>query len=171
MNKKTLLTCLVLVFCTTLPGVAQMAKFKALFLYNFAQNIGWPTAEDQSSQFLVTVVGDKEMATELKQLAKVKKIGVKEMVVVETNQVKNIEKSHIIFLGQSKSNLMPDLNNNQKGQPVLIISSKEDLCKQGAGISFVTIDGKLRFQISPTNIESRGLKMAGKLTTLGINVD
>lgn len=171
MYQKLLLLGLLFLFGTVHKSSAQMSKFKALFLYNFTQNVDWPASATSGNEFIVTVVGDKEMASELKNLAKVKKVGTKTLVIKETNALKDIEKSHVVFLGSSKSNLMSQLKSQHEGVPVLLISSKEGLCEQGAGISFMIASGKLRYQISEANIKSQGLQVNSKLLSLGTAVN
>ena len=149
----------------------QMTKFKALFLYNFTQNVEWPPNSISSKEFVITVVGDNDMANELKKLAEVKKVGSKTMVIKQTNQVKDVTNSHVVFLSTNKSDLMSRLAIQQDGQPVLLISSKEDLCNDGAAICFTTIDGKLRYQINEDNIIARSLKVNNKLISLGISTN
>ncbi|MCU4175860.1 YfiR family protein [Carboxylicivirga sp. N1Y90] len=167
MYQKLLLLGLLFLFGTVHKSSAQMPKFKALFLYNFTQNVDWPTSATSGSEFIVTVVGDKEMAKELKNLAKVKKVGTKTLVIKEANALKDIETSHVVFLGSSKSNLMSQLKSQQANVPVLLISSKEGLCEQGAGISFMIASGKLRYQICEANINDQGLQVNSKLLSLG----
>nr|WP_319400487.1 YfiR family protein [uncultured Carboxylicivirga sp.] len=171
MKQKTIFLLLVLSLITTEESFGQMAKFKALFLYNFTQNVEWPAETNLSSEFIITVVGDREMASELEKLAKVKKVGNKTIVIKQTNQVKSLDNSHVIFLSQAKSGLMPMLSTGQQGKHSLIISSKEGLCSNGAAISFTTVEGKLRYEISASNIEKQGLKVNTKLISLGIPVN
>lgn len=168
MKQRLLLLSLILAISTT-PAFGQMSKFKALFLYNFAKNIEWP---DQAvgNSFVVTIVGDNELASELNELAKVRKVGNRSLLVKETSTVDQLGNSQIIYLGASKSSLMQMLNSYQKENPTLLVGSKDGLCAEGAGISFVTIDGKLKFQICPSNIERQGLNLAQKLVYLGIEV-
>lgn len=169
MRRKLLLLSLVLALIS-IPASAQMTKFKALFLFNFAKNINWP-ASTVNNSFVVTVVGDDDLAAELKELSKVRKVGSHELIVKEASTVHaEMEDSHIIYLGQNKSSLMPMLTSYQKGKPTLLVGGNDGLCSQGAGISFVTVGGKLKFQICPGNIESHGLKLAQKLVYLGIEV-
>lgn len=171
MKPRLILLLFLLCSATTFKAYSQMAKFKALFLYNFTQNVQWPASSNHSNDFIVTVIGDKEMATELEKLAQVKKVGAKTIIIKQSNQVKDVEDSHIIYLSSSKSSLMPILCAEQELKPVLIISSKEGWCNKGAAISFTTVDGKLRYEISPDNFKNHGLEVNTKLISLGIPVN
>lgn len=149
---------------------AQMSQFKALYIYNFAKNIGWPDGST-SSELVITVIGDNELHQELTKLAKTKMIGSRKVVVKESATAQGIGKSDIVYLGESKSGQIGTLVNSQAANNALIVSGKDGQCAMGAGISFVAAGGKLNFQISNRNIKKHGLQVAQKLLTLGTEVD
>lgn len=167
MNKSLLISAL-LFMCTVCQ--AQMAQFQALYLYNFAKNIGWP-AEDVSKDMVVTVIGDNDLETELKKLAATKAIGARKVVIKNAASATGLEKSDIIFVGESKTNLLTNLLAAQEGNKNLIVCGKKGQCAMGAGISFLSEGGKLKFEISNKNISKRGLQVSQKLIQLGIAVD
>lgn len=149
---------------------AQMAQFQALYIYNFAKNIGWPS-EDGSKDLVITVVGDNDLAAELNKLAATKSIGSRKVVVKESATTNGIQKSDIVFLGESKSSQIASLITAQEGNKNLIVSGKNGQCGQGAGIAFLSEGGKLKFEISNKNISKRGLQVSQKLLQLGTEVD
>lgn len=149
---------------------AQMAKFQALYVYNFAKNIGW-AAEDNNRDLVITVVGDNDLVGELSNLAKTKKVGTRSVVVKEFATVNALPQSDIICLGEAKSGQIGALVSNQAGNKTLIVSGKKGQCANGAGISFFADGSKLNFEISEKNIKSRGLNVLQKLLQLGVKVD
>ena len=151
-------------------AIAQTGQFKALFLYNFAQNLYYPEGSI-NGQFTITVIGDAEVASELKELSKSRKVGSNTLIIKETNSLENNEDSQIIYLAASRSSQMPILQSYLKDKPVLLVGNQQGLHIQGAGICFVMVDGKLRFEICPKNIENQGIKCTSKLTSLGIAVN
>lgn len=168
--KRLLIVIGLLVLGSVVHLSAQISTFKALFLYNFTQNIEWPGPAGGNGDFVITVIGDNEIMAELEKLSKVKKVGNRKMVVKNAANVKEVGDTHIVFLGSAKSSLMPILESYQKGKSTLIVADKAGLCGQGAGIAFTTIDGKLRYEICPERIQEHGLKVSQKLITLGKKV-
>lgn len=159
--------------CLALVSVgasAQMGQFKALYIYNFAKNIGWPEA-DSGSEFVITIVGDNELSGELEKLAKTRMIGSRKVVVRQAATVSAAGSSQIVYLGESKSGQMSQLVASQSGGKVLIVGGKPGLCSSGAGISFVPVDGKLKYEISQNNIKKFGLQVSAKILQLGIEVN
>jgi len=169
MRKTILLLCVLCLGAQFSEIKAQTSTFKALFLFNFTKNIDWPPSAG-SDELVITVLGDDDIMAELQKIAKVKKAGNKTIRVVSARSVKDVGHSHIVFLGSAKSSLMSSLSYEQKGKSVLLVADKKGLCKQGAGISFLTVGGKLRYEICQAHIEKHNLKVTQKIISLGIAV-
>ena len=148
---------------------AQIAKFQALYLLQFAKNTSWPQ-EDNGKPFVITVVGDNALASELKKIASNKSVGNRKVILVDAVSASGLTKSDIIYLGESKSSQMSSLVSAQSGNKVLIVGAEKGLCANGAGITFVPEGGKLLFEINEANISRNGLKVAPKMVQLGRQV-
>lgn len=129
MRKLLIVTCL-LVMGSALHVSGQISTFKALFLYNFTQNIEWPGPAAGNGDFVITVLGDNDMVTELEKLAKVKKVGSRKLLIKKVSNVDEVGDTQIVFLAASKSSLMPMLDSYQKGRSTLIVADKAGLCSQ-----------------------------------------
>ncbi|MCR5697278.1 MAG: YfiR family protein [Marinilabiliaceae bacterium] len=165
--KKILFMCLLAI--VGIAAQAQMAKFQALYILQFAKNTSWPS-DDNSKPFVITVVGDNALASELKSIANTKTIGVRKITVTESATATGLVKSDIIFLGESKSSQIGALVSAQANNRVLIVSGAKGMCAHGAGISFVPEGGKLNFEIHEGNIAKHGLKVGQKIVSLGRQV-
>lgn len=161
------LACLAL----TQGATAQIAKVQALYLFQFAKNIGWPEA-DADKDFVVVVVGDDEVAAELTSIAANKKVGNRKVEVVRTNSLQNATTANILFVSSSKRSLLPSAASMAYKQKMLLVSGNDGECPNGASISFAkAAGGKLSFEISERNIKRSGLSVAPKLLNLGKAVD
>lgn len=162
-----LILCMALGFSNSM--FAQMAKFQALYIFNFAKNTSWPM-EDANKDLVITIIGDKELAQELKALASSKKIVNRNVVVRSAPSVAAVGKSDIVCLGEAKSEQINVVVNHQEGSKSLIVSSKQGHCANGAGIAFTNSGGKLGFEISDKNIQKSGLRIDRRLMDLGTEV-
>lgn len=147
---------------------AQEEKFKALFIYNFTKYINWP---EKRGNFVITVVGNDAIISEIESIATKKTIGVTQIEVRSVRTASELENCHILYIPQGKSDILPDLIAKAKEKHILIISDKKDACLRGSCINFVSISGKISFEISRTNIESYGLQVSGDLINLGVGVN
>lgn len=149
---------------------AQISQFQALYIYNFAKNTNWPI-EDANRDLSITIIGDNDLTAELNKLAKTKTVGNRKVVINQAATTSGLQKSDIIFLGESKNNFINTLVNAQQGKKVLIVCGKKGQCSNGACISFVSENGKLNFEISEQNISHAGLSVSQKLISLGTKID
>lgn len=165
--RKLILLVFAMAVCTF--ASAQMSKFQALYLFQFAKNTSWPQ-EDAGKPFVIAVIGDNALASELRTVVNNKKVGDRPVKVVESATASGLAKSDIIYLGESKASQITSLVSAQANNKVLIVSGTKGQCAQGAGIAFVPDGGKLQFEIHEGNIAKNGLKVAPKLVTLGRQV-
>ena len=169
MKKKIILLLIFpLIFGIKASG-AQEDMFKALFMYNFTKNIDWPT-EYKEGDFIIGVLGNSPIISELNRLSKNKKAGNRRIVIKRFPSVKAITKCNIIYIPTSKSTQLKSVMTKLKGKATLIITDKPGLTKKGACINYVKVNGSQKFEISKQNIIGRKLKISSFLASLGILV-
>jgi uncharacterized protein YegP (UPF0339 family) len=147
---------------------AQDEKFKAIFVYNFTKYINWPLYQ---GNFIICVIGNSPIIGEIEGIASKKTVGNSAIEIVKVNSADEIAKCHIVYVTASKSSLVAQLFQKAKESNILVISEKQNACASGAGINFVSNNGKLIFEISKSNIESCGLKVSTDLLKLGTSVN
>lgn len=150
---------------------AQVAKMQALYLFQFAKNIGWPAA-DADKNFVVVVMGDAEVAHNLATIAENKKIGNRAIEIVEVRGLSNITEGDILFVASSRKSQVASAASFATKRKMLLVSGEGGECANGASISFCDGQGgKLGFEISERNIKKSGLNVTPKLLNLGKSVD
>jgi hypothetical protein len=86
---------LLLLFSFTESGKTQdvkivsMTKYLSNCLYNFSRNINWPE-ENKSGDFVIAIVGDKELFTEMTRLTQNMKVGMQPIVIKYFNSVNEV---------------------------------------------------------------------------------
>jgi hypothetical protein len=146
------------------------SKIKVIFLYNFTKYIEWPV-EYKTGDFVIGVLGVTLLMPELDNLSKTKMIGSQKCVIKYYNQVKDIQKCHMLFIPTDKSEDMESILKQVKGMNTLIITEKAGYAKKGAAINFVSVDNKQKFELNKANVGKYGLKVSSTLLSLGIIVD
>ena len=146
---------------------AQQDMFKALFLYNFTKNIEWPTTYQQGD-FVISVLGSDGITAELTSLLATKNVNSQNVKITQLTNLSEVPKAHIVFVSPSRSGSLASVINYYKGKPTLIVSQKENGCREGAGINFVVVDGKIKYEICPKHNQTQGLLVNQKLSALGI---
>jgi hypothetical protein len=168
MKKVFLLTLFLSVFLW-IDGLAQNEKFKALFMYNFTKYIEWPVSQRQGD-FIIGVLGNSPLTKELEFIAGKQKVGTQSIVVKTFSSIDAIENCNILYLPSNKSGQIGQIVAKLNGKPVLIITDKEGLGLQGAGINYISDGDKLKYEVNKGSIEKKGLTVSNSLLALGVLV-
>lgn len=148
-------------------ALAQMSKYEALYVYNFAKSVS-SVNDSQKSDIVVTVLGDLQLQNELVNIAKTKDTG-RKVHVKGASSVAQLPKSDVIVVGKSMASKMSELMVNQ-GDKALIVCTQKGLCSNGAAISLYAENGKLTYEICKKNLKRAGLHAPQHLISLGIEV-
>lgn len=158
----------------TPPEVTQMkdtrSPVKALYLYNFATLIDWPT-DYRKGDFIIGVYGSKEgVYDNLKMKFEGKAIGSQEIVVKSYSSKSQISKAHILYVTPKNSSQITSLNTQFKGKSTLIVTEKVGNLNKGAAINFVVKGTSQKFEINKSNAKKHKLVIADRLLNLAVNV-
>ena len=162
------LTILVLLFVligNRFNATAQDAKFQALIMYNFTKLLDWP---DKSGDFVINVIGNVDLAKELKEFTANKKAGGVQEIIVKKVLVNELLDCQMIYVGSSESGNLDKIIEIIGGNNTLLVTEKNGLTDKGASISFVKINGNWKYQFSESNIKTQGLKVSSDFKELGI---
>lgn len=164
---RKLISFILLLWLYSYSGMAQQDMFKALFMYNFTKDIEWPTSY-KTGDFVITILGNSPIMSELEKIASIKKVGTQPIKLEKVNNVDEISKSHMLYIPPSKSSSLQPVLSKLNDKPVVIITDRPGMAREGAGINYVEIDGKQKFEINPSALQKQGLKVNSYLTSLGI---
>jgi hypothetical protein len=167
--KKNLLFMLLMSCLIWYDASAQNEKFKALFMYNFTKYIEWPASQRQGD-FVIGVLGSSGLTKELETIAGRQKVGTQNIVVKTFASVDAIENCQILYLPSNKSSQIGQVVSKLAGKSVLIISDKDGLALQGAGINYISDGDKLKYEVNKGTIEKKGLTVSNSLLSLGVVV-
>lgn len=156
---------LLILFCLALSysASAQESKFKALFIYKFAEYIEWPSSP---TKIVVGVVGKSDVYEQLSAFAANKQ----NLEVVNIETTAESSKCQIIFVPKDKNKMIPDFADKIGSKSILLVSDDGDMVHSYADIGFYLEGGKLRFLISPKSIELKNMTPSSKLLSLGKNI-
>lgn len=144
--------------------IAQDAKYKAMFIYNFTRQIDWPASE-KSGDFIICVVNQNEILNYLKTVVNGKMVGTQPITVVGVKSVDEISKCHILYLSfaDSKADKLDALVSKLGNSPSLIVTDRPGSLKHGACINFLMMDDVLKFELNKTAATDRKLQVSSQL--------
>jgi len=149
--------------------VVSMTKYLSNCLYNFSRNINWP-AENKSGDFVITIVGDKELFTEMSKLTQNMKVGMQPIIVKFYGSVNELSGyQQIVFVDNWQSNKINTLVQKTTGSNTLIVSETEGLIDRGSMINFIPVNGVMKFEMNKENLRKNNLMASSVLEKMAAN--
>lgn len=165
--KKFIVILLAVISLTNVQSKAgEMEKYKSLFTLNFIRYIGWPE-ESKQGDFVIGVVKNQLLASELNSQTAGKKFGFQNIVVKEFNNINEVSACQILYVSESSGFLRnADELKNRAGKNTLIISEDNGAISKGSIINFVVVNNLLKFEVSPANAQDSGLILSSALVSM-----
>lgn len=153
-----------------LQGSGQTTNDKAysVFTYNFIKYANW-SGTMASGDIKVFFVGSSKVYEEFKEVASLKTIKGRKMVVNHIDDINSLKACHVIYISENRSSLLGKIIDKTVNSHTLILTERENLTKKGAAISFILLNNKLKFQINDAALAQRKIKIASSLRTLAYN--
>ena len=165
----------ILLFLITESGKSQdvkivsMPKYLSNCLYNFSRNINWPE-ENKSGDFVISIVGDKELYTEMTKLTQNMRVGLQPIVVRYFNSVNEVSGyQQIVFVADWQSNKINALVQKTSGSHTLIVSQTEGLIDKGSMINFIPVNGVMKFEMNKEILRKNNLMASSVLEKMAVN--
>ena len=116
-------------------------------------------------------LGETSIKQELDKVASTRKAVNQTIEVKQFSGINDIGDCHMLYVSREKSSEFNAAVQKTKDKSTLVITEENGYAKQGAGISFVVVDSRQKFELSKTNIQNRNLKVGSQLMSLAIVVD
>jgi hypothetical protein len=146
---------------------------KAAFLYSFGRYVAWPPQafDGDDDPFVIGVVGTDPFGGALDQIAKLKKIQGRSIVVRRFASLGDYTPCHILFVpATTSSESQLAAIEKTASDHVLIVGESPSFASSGGVVNFQLSAGKVRFEINLTAAKRRELALDAKLLNLGIFV-
>lgn len=170
----------VLLSSGTLKGQVELPEphLKALFLYNFAKFVDWPTNAfpQADSALVIGIVGDNPFENYLERTVEKKKINEHPLVVkqfkslAEARVAAESRALHMLFIGRSPPERISAVLDALKEYSVLTVSDTDSFFEAGTMINFVRVEDKVGFVINNGAARKVNLGISSKLLSLAKRV-
>ncbi len=153
---------LTFLFFNGLSQVTSVSQAQSIFIYNFSWLIQWP-AGSSTGEFVIGIIGDNELYTNLLSFVANKKVGAQSIVVKKFEDPQSISRCQILFVGDSKISRFPDVISRIQDFNSLVITEKRGMINSGSAIDFVLVEDKLKFVVNPENAIKYNLTVSESL--------
>ena len=144
---------------------------KAAFVFRFGEYVEWPdgTFADADAPLRIGVVGADPVATELERIAAGLRVGGRRVVVVRPPPGSDADGLQVLFVGGPGGDAAAPSANGTP--PLLTITEVAGAMPRDSVINLVVVDGKVRFDVSLSLAQSRGLRVSSRLLALARRVE
>lgn len=150
-------------------NVNTRAKFKSLFIYNFTKYTEWPDSYKQGD-FIIGVVNDDDLATNLEEFARTKKVNSQTVVVKRFTSPAEVNKVHVLYVtGNSAGAIEPYVNKTNQTS-TLVVTEGPGLADRLSAINFVVVGSALKFELNKRTFQNQGLVVSKSLENLATKV-
>jgi YfiR/HmsC-like len=156
------------------PAVADASysedAVKAAYLYRFAGYIDWPADALAETPFTIAVFGAPGVASELQRLLPAHPINKGIAQVRQIKRVQDVGSAQILFVGSGHAEVLRTLNSSAAHPSILVVTDEEGGLNSGSVLNFLTIDRRVRFEISVTAAERSKLKISSDLLSVAVRI-
>jgi YfiR/HmsC-like len=144
-------------------------SIRAAYLYRFAGYIVWPDTGPPDAPFVIDIIGSPAIARELRRISAGHTINNRSPVVREISSLQDLGNARILYVAEGRGEMLLRLR-PEASAAMLLVSAEEDGLRDGSAINFLTVDRTVRFEVSLTAAQRRGLKISADLLGVAVRV-
>lgn len=145
------------------------SSVEAAFLYRFVSYVGWPEQGQSGEPFVIAVLDAPAVAHELQRLLPSLAANRQLPEVHEISTVRGLGTPQILFIGAGHANLLRT-DVLPRDHPMLIVTNEEGGLDDGSVVNFLTVDHRVRFEVSLTAADRSRLKISSELLAVAVRV-
>lgn len=147
------------------PAADIEEQIKAAYLYKFASYVDWPASVFAQPDTPVTigVLGADEIAVELSHIKIAHHPGGRTIEVKRLKPGEAMAGIQMLFIGREENAQLKRLQDSLQSRSVLTVTDAAGALAAGSVINFVTVDDRVRFEVSLAQAELSGLKISARL--------
>lgn len=143
---------------------AQEYQVKAVFLYNFTQFVGWPSAPAEAqTPIVIGILGDDPFGSYLDDTVRGEKVGDRPLIVRRYRHLEDVDDCQVLFISRSEAVHFEEIAARLKDRSILTVSDADQSGKRGGIVRFVTEKDRVKLRISLNSAKTAGLTISSKL--------
>ncbi len=143
---------------------------KAAFIYRFPGYVEWPPESLQGPAFVIGVFGADDMLAELQKLPPDRFIQNLPVEVRKITTMKNLGETRLLYVGPGRALDARAAIMALDSRPILVITDEERGLASGSAINFLTVDRRIRFEVSLPAAEAAKLKVGSDMLSVALRL-
>jgi hypothetical protein len=140
-------------------------QVKAVFLFNFAQFVEWPTSAfpHPNTPFVIGVLGVDPFGANLDEVVRGERINQRPLTVARYRDVAQVRDCQILFIPAAELSHLDEILATLKGRSILTVTDANEPAQRGVMIALVTQDSRIRLRIDLQAAKAGNLTISSKL--------
>ncbi len=151
-------------FSTQVNAQASMTKIQSLYIYNFIKNIQWKNVTDK---YVIGVFANDKTVDEINGILGIRQFNGKKIEVKKLTSASQASSCHVVFVSAQYGSQVKKMKVGANLKNTLVVSERGQM-NNGAAISFVLANSKLKFKISESACNASGLQVSKTLMSLSV---
>jgi hypothetical protein len=155
------------------PAPAEEAHSRdeviAAYLYRFTSYIDWPQQALAGHPFIIDVYGDHGVAQALRRLLPGHPVHNEIAEVREIKSARDLGDPQMLYVGEGRTGFLRAIAADG-ARHVLVVTDEEQGIDIGGSLNFVTVDNRVRFEVSLTAADRAGIKISSELLSVALRV-
>lgn len=143
---------------------------KAAFVYRFAGYVEWPEDSAPAQSFTIAVLGANEVAARLQALIGERSLRGKRVQVQRVSSIQEAGTAQILYIGAAHRGDLKTLVQGLGQRRVLTVSNEDQGLEMGSAINLITVDHRVRFEVSVDAARHAGLQVSSELLSVAARV-
>ena len=146
-------------------GPSKEYQLKAVFIFNFAQFVSWPTNAftNTNAPIIIGVLGNNPFNDYLDQIVHGEKVQGRPLEMHYYRTVDEITRCHVLFISRSEAARLDEIVAKLRGRSTLTVADVEGFTDRGGMIQFLTRQNKIRLRINLAPVKTANLTISSKL--------
>jgi hypothetical protein len=153
------------------PTEYSVESVKAAFLYRFLEYVDWPIDAHRDGPLTIAVLADESLAAELQRTVRGRTAHGREIVARSVTSLSEGIDADVLFVSAQWKKKLSPLVDEHGHDPVLVVTEGEGALERGSVINFLVVEGNVRFEVSLSAAEQRGLKLSSRLLSVALRVE
>jgi len=155
----------------TAAGTYSQDAVKAAYLYRFTDYVGWPDAWEAGAPFDIAVFGAPGVARELRHLLASRTIKNQAARVREITNIQDVGSPRMLYVGGGHRDFLRRAIAANAGRSILWVTDEEGALESGSILNFLTVDHRVRFEVSLTAADRANLSISSELLSVAARVN
>jgi YfiR/HmsC-like len=149
-------------------SIALERRVKAAFLYKFLGFITWPDGAfaKESDPLVIGILGAPDIADELTTTIVGRTVQGRPVLAKALKPGDPIDDVHLLFIDARQREQLEPLARSARDRGSLLVSESSDALDQGVVINFVTVDSRVRFEVSLIAAAETGITISSRLLSV-----